>query len=130
VTRRVVAGAIGSLTIALGLSGSAWAQTGSVDAPVTVMPLPASPLPVEAAAFTPAQLDIPSIGVTAVVAPVGTVMAPAPFLGGNMVPTFAVPPDGSTAGWWADEPRRRPWGGNHGGAQKSWWWLRGVQPTR
>jgi Sortase domain len=104
VTRRAVAGVIASLTIALALPGSAWAQPGSGDAPVTVMPLPASPLTVEAAAFSPAQLDIPSIGVTAVVAPVGTVMAPAPFLGGKMVPTFAVPPDGSTAGWWADGP--------------------------
>lgn len=68
------------------------------------MPPPASPLLVEAVAFAPAQLEIPSIGVTAAVAPVGTVMAPAPFLGGKMVPTFAVPPDGSTAGWWADGP--------------------------
>ena len=103
-TRRAVAGAIASVTIALALPGSAWAQPGSGDAPVTVMPLPASPLLVEAAAFTPAQLDIPSIGVTAAVAPVGTVMAPAPFLGGKMVPTFAVPPDGSSVGWWADGP--------------------------
>ena len=103
-TRRAVAGAIASVTIALALPGSAWAQPGSGDAPVTVMPLPASPLLIEAAAFSPAQLDIPSIGVTAAVAPVGTVMAPAPFLGGKMVPTFAVPPDGSTAGWWADGP--------------------------
>ena len=31
-------------------------------------------------------------------------MAPAPFLGGQMVPTFAVPPDGSSVGWWADGP--------------------------
>ena len=78
-SRRAAAGAIASLTIALALPGSAWAQPGLGDAPVTVMPLPASPLAIEAAAFSPAQLDIPSIGVTAVVAPVGTVMAPAPF---------------------------------------------------
>lgn len=103
-TRCAVAGAIASLTVVLAVPGSAWAQPGSGHAPVTVMPLPASPLPVEAAAFAPAQLDIPSIGVTAVVAPVGTVMAPAPFLDGKMVPTFAVPPDGATVGWWADGP--------------------------
>lgn len=41
----------------------------------------------------------------AVVAPVGTTMAPAPFLGGQMVPTFAVPPDGSSVGWWAEGPQ-------------------------
>ena len=103
-TSRAAAGAIAALVIALVLSGSAWAQPGSGHAPVTVMPLPASPLPVATAAFTPAELDIPSIGVAAVVAPVGTVMAPAPFLGGQMVPTFAVPPDGSSVGWWADGP--------------------------
>jgi hypothetical protein len=97
-------GAIASLTIVLALPGPAWAQPGSGDAPVTVMRLPASPIPVAAAAFTPAELDIPSIGVTAVVAPVGTVMAPAPFLGGQTVPTFAVPPDGSSVGWWVDGP--------------------------
>ena len=86
-TRRAVAGASAGLVIALALPGSAWAQPGSGHA-----------------AFTPAELDIPSIGVTAVVAPVATVMAPAPFLGGQMVPTFAVPPDGSSVGWWADGP--------------------------
>ena len=58
---------------ALALPGSAWAQPGSGDAPVMVMPLPASPLLIEAAVFAPAQLDIPSLGVTAAVAPVGTV---------------------------------------------------------
>jgi Sortase domain len=104
VSSRAAAGAIAALVIAVVLSGSAWAQPGSGDAPVTVMPLPASPIPVGTAAFTPAELDIPSIGVTAVVAPVATVMAPAPFLGGQMVPTFAVPPDGSSVGWWADGP--------------------------
>jgi sortase (surface protein transpeptidase) len=31
-------------------------------------------------------------------------MAPAPFLGGQMVPTFAVPADASSVGWWADGP--------------------------
>ena len=31
-------------------------------------------------------------------------MAPAPFLGGQTVSTFAVPPDGSSVGWWADGP--------------------------
>ena len=103
-TRCAVAGAIAGLVIALALSGSAWAQPGSGHAAVTVMPLPASPIPVGAAAFTPAELDIPSIGVTAVVAPVATVMAPAPFPGGQMVPTFAVPADGSSVGWWADGP--------------------------
>ena len=103
-TRRAVAGAVAGLMIALALPGSAWAQPGSGHAPVTVMPLPASPIPVGTAAFTPAELDIPSIGVTAVVAPVATVMAPAPFLGGQMVPTFAVPPDASSVGWWADGP--------------------------
>ena len=41
----------------------------------------------------------------AVVAPVGTTMAPTPFLGGQMVPTFAVPPDGSGVGWWAEGPQ-------------------------
>jgi hypothetical protein len=81
-------GAIASLTIVLALPGPAWAQPGSGDAPVTVMRLPASPIPVAAAAFTP----------------VGTVMAPAPFLGGQTVPTFAVPPDGSSVGWWVDGP--------------------------
>jgi hypothetical protein len=92
------------LTIALALPGSAWAQPGSDDAPVITIPLPASPAPAAAAAFTPAELDIPSIGVSAVIAPVGTVMAQAPFLGGQMVPTFAVAPDGSSVGWWADGP--------------------------
>ncbi len=67
------------------------------------MPGPASPL-LETAAFDPAEIDIPSLGVTAAVAPVGTVMAPAPFLGSQMVPTFAVPPDESSVGWWADGP--------------------------
>jgi hypothetical protein len=32
-------------------------------------------------------------------------MAPVPFLGGQMVPTFAVPPDGSSVGWWAEGPQ-------------------------
>jgi hypothetical protein len=104
VSRRAVAGVIAGLMIALSLPGSAWAQPSAGHAPVTVMSLPASPLPVGTTAFAPAELDIPSIGVTAVVAPVGTVMAPAPFLGGQMVPTFAVPPDGSSVGWWADGP--------------------------
>lgn len=103
-SRRAVAGVIAGLMIALSLPGSAWAQPSAGHAPVTVMSLPASPLPVGTTAFAPAELDIPSIGVTAVVAPVGTVMAPAPFLGGQMVPTFAVPPDGSSVGWWADGP--------------------------
>jgi LPXTG-site transpeptidase (sortase) family protein len=39
-----------------------------------------------------------------VVAPVATVTAPAPFLGGQMVPTFGVPADASSVGWWADGP--------------------------
>ncbi|WP_328353031.1 class F sortase [Mycobacterium sp. NBC_00419] len=103
-TRRAAAAAITIVSIALASPGAAWAQPVSDNASVMVMPLPASPPPVEGAAFVPAQLDIPSIAVTAVVAPVGTVMAPAPFLGGEMVPTFAVPPDGSTVGWWADGP--------------------------
>jgi hypothetical protein len=68
------------------------------------MLLPASPVPVAQATFSPAELLFPSIGVTAVVAPVGTVTAPAPFLGGQMVSTFAVPPDASSVGWWADGP--------------------------
>jgi hypothetical protein len=101
-TRGAVAWAIAGLVIALLLPGSAWAQPGSGDAPV--MPLPAAPVSVGPSAFTPAELDIPSIGVTAAVVPVGTVMAPAPFLGGRTVPTFAVPPDGSSVGWWADGP--------------------------
>ena len=100
-TSRAAAGAIAALVIALVLSGTAWAQSGSGHAPVTVMPLPASPIPVGTAPFTPAELDIPSIGVTAVVASVATVMAPAPFLRGQMVPTFAVPADASSVGWWA-----------------------------
>ncbi|MGV1089634.1 MAG: class F sortase, partial [Mycobacterium sp.] len=90
--------------IALALPGSAWAQQGSGEAPLTVVPLPASPLLVDNVAFAPAELDIPSIGVTTAVVPVGTVMAPAPFLGGQTVPTFAVPPDPSSVGWWAEGP--------------------------
>ena len=35
---------------------------------------------------------------------VGTVLAAAPFLGGQSVSTFGVPPDGSTVGWWSDGP--------------------------
>lgn len=101
---RAVAGSIAALTIALALPGPAWAQTGSGNVPVTVGPLPVSPMPVITSAFTPAELDIPSIGVTAVVAPVATVTAPAPFLGGQMVPTFGVPADASSVGWWADGP--------------------------
>lgn len=101
---RAVAGAITALMIALALPGSAWAQQDSGQAALTVMRQPASPLPLIIAPFIPAEIDIPSIGVTSVVAPVGTVMAPAPFLGGQMVPTFAVPPDASSVGWWADGP--------------------------
>ncbi len=41
----------------------------------------------------------------AVLAPVGTTMAPVPFLGRQMAPTFAVPPDGSSVGWWAEGPQ-------------------------
>jgi hypothetical protein len=104
VTRRGVAGAIACVAIALALPGSAEAQPISVDTPSTVISLPATPPEVGTAAFVPAEIDIPSIGVTAAVAPVGTVMAPAPFLGGQTVPTFAVPPDGSSVGWWADGP--------------------------
>ena len=100
-TRRLAAGIITGLMVFLMPGGSAWAEQG---APVTLMPLPASPAPFGTATFAPAQLTIPSIGVTASVGPVGTVTAPAPFLGGQMVPTFAVPPDASTVGWWADGP--------------------------
>ncbi|MGV0746074.1 class F sortase [Mycolicibacterium sp. XJ870] len=103
-TRRAVAGAIAGLVIALALPGSAEAQLTSGHAPVTWRSLPASPLPVEAGVFIPAQLNIPAIGVTAHVVPVGTVMAPAPFLGGQVVPTFAVPPDASSVGWWDGGP--------------------------
>ena len=103
-TRRAVGGVIAVVMIALALPGSAWAQQGSGQLPLTVMPLPTSPVLDGAAAFIPAELDISSIGVTAAVAPVGTVIAPAPFLGGESVSTFAVPPDASSVGWWADGP--------------------------
>ena len=103
-TSRAVAAAITALMVDLVLPGSAWAQRGLGDAPVTVMTLPASPSPLDIAPFSPAELDIPSIGVTSVVAPVATVIAPAPFLGGRAVPTFAVPPDAASVGWWADGP--------------------------
>ncbi|OLP00134.1 hypothetical protein BVU76_22410 [Mycolicibacterium porcinum] len=66
--------------------------------------MPASPSPVETTAFAPAELDIPSIGVKAAVVPVGTAMVSAPFLGGQMVPTFGVPPDGFSVGWWNAGP--------------------------
>ena len=103
-TSRAVGVAIAVLMVALTLPGSAWAQQGSDQTLVAVMPLPASPQPVDDAPFAPAELDIPSIGVASVVAPVATVMAPAPFLGGRAVPTFAVPPDASSVGWWVDGP--------------------------
>ncbi|MCB0938430.1 MAG: class F sortase [Mycobacterium sp.] len=104
VIRRTFPKAFAGVVIALALPGSAWAQPASGDAPATMMLVPASPLVIGTPAFTPGELDIPAIGVSAVVTSVGTVMASAPFLGGQMVPTFAVPPDGSSVGWWADGP--------------------------
>lgn len=35
---------------------------------------------------------------------VATVMQPAPFLGGQTVSSFGVPPDGNSVGWWVDGP--------------------------
>lgn len=63
-----------------------------------------SPVWASPATFVPTQLRIPAIGVNAQVVPVGTVMAEAPFLGGQTVSTFGVPPDGSRVGWWSDGP--------------------------
>ena len=70
-------------------TGTAWARPGMPAAPTEIVP---------------GVLRIPAIGIDAPVAPVGTVLAAAPFLGGQSVSTFGVPPDGSTVGWWSDGP--------------------------
>lgn len=77
-----------SLALTLGL-GAAWAQP--------VVPATAPPI-------VPAEVRIPAIGLIAPVAPVGTVVAAAPFLGGKSVSTFGVPQDASSIGWWSDGP--------------------------
>ena len=55
--------------------------------------------------FVPGHLVIPSIGVNARVDPLGTTVAPDPFLGGKDVTSFEVPADLSTVGWWRDGSR-------------------------
>ena len=96
-TRRSVATAIAGLVVAAVLPLFTSTPTSSAIPITTDRLLPASP---QAAPFVPVYLDIPSIGVTAAVTPVGTLMASSPFLGGRVVPTFDVPPDGSHVGWW------------------------------
>lgn len=89
----------------------------SQNAPSTVRPFPegnsvaasrplnpsATPVvPTLRAPLTPGYLVIPDIGVNATVVPLGTAVAPAPFLGGREVSSFEVPADLSTVGWWRD----------------------------
>ncbi|TSE00506.1 class F sortase [Skermania sp. ID1734] len=54
--------------------------------------------------LTPGQLYIPTIGVNANILSLPTQMAPAPFLGGQDVPSFGVPPDMAQTAWWSDGP--------------------------
>lgn len=89
-----------SVAVAVG-TGTAWAHpvAGSGNEAPARPVLPATP-----AEFLPGVVQIPTIGLNAPVAPVGTVIAAAPFLGGTPVSTFGVPPDGSSVGWWSEGP--------------------------
>lgn len=55
-------------------------------------------------AITPGQIYIPKIGVNAHILSLPTEMAPAPFLGGQEVPSFGTPPDMSQTAWWSNGP--------------------------
>lgn len=92
-----------SILISVG-THTAWAHP--VAGPASISgDMPQAPIPpVVPRVFWPGQLRISAIGLDAPVVPVGTVMAGAPFLGGRLVPTFGVPPDGSMVGWWSDGP--------------------------
>lgn len=53
----------------------------------------------------PGQLFVPAININANILSLPTEMSPAPFLGGNLVSSFGVPPDMSQTAWWSDGPR-------------------------
>jgi hypothetical protein len=55
-------------------------------------------------AIDPGQLYIPRINVNSTILSLPTVLAPDPFLGGEVVTTFGVPPDLVRTAWWADGP--------------------------
>ncbi len=55
-------------------------------------------------AIEPGQLYVPAISVNAPILSLPTEMAPDPFLGGQIVESFGVPPDMASTAWWSDGP--------------------------
>lgn len=92
------------MVISVGLIGgpdTVWAQpVVGVEREAPALPA----VPATAPPIIPVEVRIPAIGLDAPVAPVGTVVAAAPFLGGQSVSTFGVPADASGVGWWSDGP--------------------------
>ncbi|MCE5291990.1 MAG: class F sortase [Nocardiaceae bacterium] len=55
-------------------------------------------------AIEPGQLYIPALNVNTRILSLPTTMEPDPFLGGQVVSSFGVPPDLAQTAWWADGP--------------------------